>query len=94
VALTKHHDVVKAFPSDRTDQPLCISALPQRPRRARSVPYAHCGNAPDEGSAIRPVPITDQVTWRLVPAAGLGQLTGEPFGIGMSCHAQPQKVAA
>src|SRR5258706_12423447 len=28
VALTEHNDVVKAFPSDRTDQPFGISVLP------------------------------------------------------------------
>jgi hypothetical protein len=32
--------------------------------------------------------------WRLVPAAGLGQLTGKPFRIGMGCHTQPQQLAA
>ena len=36
----------------------------------------------------------DQLAWRLVPAAGLGQLTGKPFHIGMGSHAQPQKLAA
>jgi hypothetical protein len=27
-------------------------------------------------------------------AAGLGQLTGKPFRIGMGCHTQPQKLTA
>jgi hypothetical protein len=52
------------------------------PRRDRSVANAQGPDAPDEGSA------------RLVPAAGLGQLTGKPFRIGMGCHTQPQKLAA
>jgi hypothetical protein len=40
---------------------------------------AHGPGAPDEGSAIRAVAVADQVAWRLVPAAGLGQLRGKPF---------------
>jgi hypothetical protein len=48
----------------------------------------------DEGSAIRAVAVADQVAWRLVPAAGLGQPTGKPFRVGMGCHTQPQKLAA
>ena len=94
MALTKYDDVIKTFPSDRADQPLRISVLPGRPRRGRSIPYAHRGNAPDEDSAIRAVAVADHVAWRLVPPAGLGQLTGKPFGIGMRGHAQPQKLAA
>jgi transposase len=35
-----------------------------------------------------------KVARRLVPAAGLGQLTGKPFRIGMGCYTQPQKLAA
>jgi hypothetical protein len=85
-------DVIKTFPSDRADQPLRISVLPRRPRRDRSVANARGPHAPDEGSAIRAV--ADQVAWRLVPAAGLGQLTGKPFGVGMGRHTQPQKLAA
>jgi hypothetical protein len=43
---------------------------------------------------IRDRPVSDQVAWRIVPAAGLGQLTDKPFRIGMGCHTQPQKLAA
>jgi hypothetical protein len=32
-----------------------------------------------KGSAIRAVAVADQVAWKLVPAAGPGQLTGKPF---------------
>ena len=84
MALANDDDVIKTFPSDRADQPLRISVLPRRPRRDRSVANAHGPDAPDEGSAIRAVAVADQVAWRLVPAAGLGQLTGKPFRIGMT----------
>jgi hypothetical protein len=40
VALAEYNDVVKAFPSDRTDQPFSISILPWRPRRRRSIANA------------------------------------------------------
>jgi hypothetical protein len=94
MALANDDDVIKTFPSDRAAKPLRISVLPRRPRRDRSVANAHGPDAPDEGSAIRALAVADQVAWRLVPAAGLGQLTGKPFRIGMGCHTQPQKLAA
>jgi hypothetical protein len=94
MALTNDDDVIKTFPSDRADQPLRISVLPRRLRRDRSVTNAHGPDAPDEGSAIRVVAVADQLAWRLVPAAGLGQLTGKPFRIGMGCHTQAEKLAA
>ena len=49
--LTKYHDVVKAFPSDRSDQPLTIAILPWRPRRGRPIPNTHRPKAPDEDFA-------------------------------------------
>ena len=87
MALANDDDVIKTFPSDRADQPLRISVLPRRPRRDRSVANAHGPDAPDEGSAIRAVAVADQVGWSLVPAAGLGQLTGKPFRIMWSVSA-------
>jgi hypothetical protein len=74
MALANDDDVIKTFSSDRADQPLRISVLPRRSRRDRSVANAHGPDAPD------------QVAWRLVSAAGLGQLTGKPFRIGICCH--------
>ena len=37
----EHDNVVKAFPSDRTDQPFGISVLPWGARRCRPVTNAH-----------------------------------------------------
>ena len=64
MALANDDGVIKAFPSDRADQPLRVSVLPRRPRRNRSVADAHGPDAPDEGSAIRAVAVADQVAWR------------------------------
>src|SRR6266436_4623859 len=38
--LAEHDNVVKAFPSDRTDQPFSISVLPWGARRRRSIANA------------------------------------------------------
>jgi hypothetical protein len=38
--LAEHNNVVKAFPSDRTDQPFSISVLPWGARRRRSIANA------------------------------------------------------
>jgi hypothetical protein len=80
VLLAKHNDMVKAIPPDRTDEPLRISVLPWRPRRNRPIPYAHCSKTSDEGIAIDAIPIANDISWRLLPAVGLGALTGNPLG--------------
>jgi hypothetical protein len=41
VALAEHDNVVKAFPSDRTDQPFGVSVLPWGTRRRRPIANAH-----------------------------------------------------
>src|SRR5580704_1478578 len=40
VALAEHNNVVKAFPSDRTDQPFSISILPRGARRRQTTESA------------------------------------------------------
>jgi hypothetical protein len=90
----EHNNMVKTIPSDRTDQPLCISVLPWRPRRNRPVPYAHCSKPLDDDIAIDAIPIADDVSWRLLPAVSFGQLTGNPMGARAYGHTQPQKLAA
>ena len=88
------NDVVKTVSPDRLDESLRISILPWRPRRDRPLPYAHCGNAPDEDLAISAISIPDDVPGRFLPAAGFGQLARNPFGGRMGGHAQPQKLSA
>src|ERR1700751_4615751 len=90
----EHHDMIKAVPPDRTDEPLRVSVLPWRPCRNRSISYAHGCEAPDEGFAISAISIANNVSRRFLPAAGFGQLTGNPFSVGMCRHAQPQKLPA
>src|SRR5262249_36434775 len=77
-----------------TDQPLRISVLPWRPWRDRPIPYTHCSKPLDDDIAIDAIPITNDISWRLLPAVGFGQLTRNPMGAGACGHSQPQKLAA
>jgi hypothetical protein len=84
--LAKHQDMVKAFASDRTDQPLTIAVLPWRPWRGRTIPNAHRPKAPGEDFAVYAIPIAHQIAWPLLPAVGLRQLATYPFRAGMCSH--------
>jgi hypothetical protein len=55
--LAEHNDMVKAIPSDRTDEPLRVSVLPWRSWCDRPVPNAHRANATDKDIAIDTIPI-------------------------------------
>ena len=67
VSLAEHNNVVKALPSDRTDQPFGISVLPWGARRCRPVANAHSSKSSHEDLTIGPIPVTDQVAGNLVP---------------------------
>ena len=58
--LAEHNNVVKALPSDRTDQSFSIAVLPWGTRRRRSIANAHGSKSSDEDLAIGPISITDQ----------------------------------
>src|ERR1700674_5701287 len=79
VALTEHHDMVKALPPDRADEPLRMPVLPWRSRCRRMVAYTHRPQPPHEDLAVDAVAITDDVPRRPIPSAGLDQLTSNPF---------------
>src|SRR3981189_1255606 len=84
VSLAEHNNVVKALPSDRTDQPFGISVLPWGVRRCRPVTNAHSSKSSDEDLTICPIPVTDQV------AGCFRDLICDPFCSGGSCDAKPQ----
>src|ERR1700736_1971408 len=94
VALAEYNHVVKAFPSDRTDQPFSISILPRGARRRWSVANAHRSKSSDEDLTIGPIPVTDQVAGSLFPAAGFRDLICDPFCSGVSCDAKPQNLSS
>jgi hypothetical protein len=89
-----HNNMVKTIPSDRADEPLRVSVLPGRPWRDRPIPYTHCSKPLDDNLAIGAIAIANDISWRLLPAVGFGQLTGNPMGARACGHVQPQKLAA
>src|SRR6266702_4544456 len=92
--LAKYHDMVKAFPSDRPNQPLTIAILPWRPRRDRPIPNTDRAKAPDKDLAINAVPIADEIAWPLFPAISVHQLATYPFRAGMRGRRKTQDFAA
>src|SRR5712675_1211348 len=72
VPLAEHNNVVKAFPSDRTDQPFGISILPRGAWRRWPVANARRSKSSDEDIAIGLIAIA-----RILRRTGdFGQQTG------------------
>jgi hypothetical protein len=86
------HNVVKAFPSDRTDQPFGISILPPGAWRRRSVANAHRSKSSDEDIAIGPIAIADQVARNPFRAESFRNLICNPFCGRMRCDAEPSPL--
>src|SRR5260370_16777011 len=92
VPLSEHNNVVKAFPSDRTDQPFGISILPRGAWRRWSVANAHRSKPSDEDIAIGQIAIADQIVGNLFPAACFRDLICNPFCGRMRCDAHPSDL--
>jgi hypothetical protein len=84
VPLAEHNYMVKTIASDRADQPLCICILPRRIRHDRPVPDAHEPKV-REDLAIGAIQIANDIARRFLPAAGLGELTGDPLRVRVGC---------
>src|ERR1700722_2653899 len=93
VALAEYNNVVKAFPSDRTDQPFGISILPRGTRRCWSVANAHRSKSTDKDLTIGPVPVTNEIAGSLFPPACFRDLVCDPFCGWMRCDAKPQSMS-
>src|SRR5258708_34834459 len=78
-SLAEHNNVVKALPSDRTDQPFGISVLPWGARRCRPVTHAHRSKSSDEDLTICPIPVTDQGAVSQLPTACSRDRNCDPF---------------
>ncbi len=87
--LAEDDDMVKTFPPDRANQPFRMSILPWRAGRGWPVTNAHGAKPPGENLAIDPVTIADEIAWIPFPAAGFGELPGNPFGGRVRRHAEP-----
>src|SRR6266403_1605630 len=94
VPLSEHNNVVKAFPSDRTDQPFGTSILPRGAWRRWSVANAHRSKSSDEDNAIGPVPVADQIVGSPFPAEGFRNLICNPFCGRMRCDAEPYDLSS
>src|ERR1700692_587179 len=93
VALAEYNNVVKAFPSDRTDQPCSISILPRGTRRRWSTADAHRSESADKDLAIGPVPVANQIAGSPFPPACFRDLICDPFCGWMRCDAKPQNMS-
>jgi hypothetical protein len=71
----EHNNMIETIPSDRTNEPLRVSILPWRPWRDRPIPNTKCSKPLDDDIAIDAIPIANDISWRLLPAVGFGQLT-------------------
>src|SRR5258706_1539576 len=94
VQLSEHNNVVKAFPSDRTDQPFGISILPRGAWRRWSVANAHRSKSPDEDNAIGPIAIANQIVGSPFPAESFRNLICNPFCGRMRCDAEPYDLSS
>src|SRR6202021_236442 len=93
VALAEHNNAVKAFPSDRTDQPFSISILPRGARQRGSIADAYRSESADKNLAISAVPVTNEIAGSLFPTAGFRDLICDPFCGWMRCDAKPQNMS-
>src|SRR4029077_12533934 len=93
VALAEYNNVVKVFPSDRTDQPFRISILPRAARRYWSIADAHRSESTDKNLTIGAVPVTNEIAGSLFPPACFRDLICDPFCGWMRCDAKPQNMS-
>src|SRR3984957_11558955 len=93
VALTEYNNVVKAFPSDRTDQPFSICVLPRGTRRCWPVANAYRSESADKDLTIGAVPVTNEIAGSLFPTACFRDLVCDPFCGWMRCDAKPQNMS-
>src|SRR6202030_1674497 len=92
-SLAQDDNVVKAFPSDRTDQPFSICVLPRGAGRRRSVANAYRSESADKDLTIGPVPVTNEIAGSLFPPTCFRDLICNPFCGWMRCDAKPQNMS-
>src|SRR5260370_26468649 len=74
-----HHDMVKAFPSNRSNHALGIGVLPGRAWRNDHFPDVHGPGLTRQSFPIALVSATDQMPWGLLQPARLDQLPPSPI---------------
>src|SRR6201996_2486188 len=93
VSLAQGDNVVKAFPSDRADQPCSICVLPRGAGRCWSVANAYRSQSADKDLTIGPVPVTNQIAGSLFPPTCFRELICDPFCGWMRRDAKPQTMS-
>src|ERR1700688_380478 len=88
-ALAEYNNVVKAFPSDRSDQPFSISILPRGAQRRGSIADVYRSEPVDKNLTISAVPVTNEIAGSLFPTACFRDLICDPFCGWMRCDAKP-----
>src|SRR6266446_10169892 len=73
-----HHDMVKAFPSNRSNHALGIGVSPGRAWRNNRFPDVQRLSLTRKSLSVDLVSITDQMAWGLLQPAPLDQLPGGP----------------
>src|SRR5258708_7464410 len=73
------HDVIQAFSADRADEAFNVSVLPRRLGCGWSIPDAHRSDPATDDGAVGAVSVADEITGRLFPWEGFGELAGDPF---------------
>ena len=86
--LAENDDMIKAFPSDRADQPFSMSVLPWRSRRSWAVTNAHRSKTSGKYLAVDPVPIADDVSRCGLPTAFRSEFPERP-----SCSSEQASAA-
>jgi hypothetical protein len=89
VSLAEYNNVVKAFPSDRTDQPFGICVLPRGARRRRPVADTYRSESANKDLTIGAVPVTKEMAGSLC----FRDLIRDPFCGWMRCDAKPQNMS-
>jgi hypothetical protein len=94
VPLPEHHDMVKAFPSDRSNQTSNMTDLPRRAWRDWPVANAHSSQPAGDHRTIRPVAVTDEVARRVIPWKCFGDLSCDPLRGWICGHIGPDEPSS
>ena len=89
VALAEYNNVVKAFPSDRADQPFSTSILPRGGAATWVDRDAYRSESADKNLTISAVPVTNEIAGSLLPPACFRDLICDPFCGWIRCDAKP-----
>src|SRR5437764_5752332 len=89
----ENDQMISALAPDRSDQAFDMSVLPGRAERDGSVPDAHCSHASLERDAECSVVVANEISRRLLPRKGFGDLACQPLRRWMSGHRNPQQLS-